>query len=246
MSEARALVAALARMRPRSARPVTAAALVLLALVTKAAVASPETFAVRIDDADSHVCSGFHVADRLVAFAGHCVVKTTYGDPSEQGGELKVTRTARVQFVVMLDDGTKLNGDLVGYSDPVFGGDDWALVRLRGDMPEGWPTAELDCTGAVAATGTRVLSTGYPAANDPQAPTLSEGFVNGRPRVGSGIWRWPLMYLTLPDSQGASGSALQRASDGKVIGIFVATVERQPVWSYAQPIAPICAALHIT
>jgi hypothetical protein len=224
MSDARALVAALARVSARwKPRPyhkfvISPAGLALAALAALAVGASasampdepampalelpapppeppktPESFAVRIgDEGDATFCTGFFVGGKNVAFAGHCVTTMLTGE-----------RVLRSSFKVTLDTDETLTADLVAFSDPVPGGQDWALARLRGAVP---------------------------------------GFVNGATRA-VGPWRHPVVPMTLAVAPGASGSAVQLADSGKVVGIAVGMNGVQPAYSYAQPIAPICWAL---
>lgn len=264
MSDARALVAALARFAARRPRPphskiamsIALAALAALAVAAPASAepdgdplpaapstdlpATPETFTVKIGNEDGDFCTGFYVGRKMVAMAGHCVSRTlvteAFTGPIEK-------RTLIALYTVTLDTGDKLQGDLVGFGDPSFDSDDWALVRLRAPLPTGWEPATLDCSGAELKAGTRVYADGYPAWMKGELNHM-EGFVSGRTKSLPGDkWKHPTTPLTMPVAPGASGSAVRLEDGGAVVGIVVAMHATQTAWSYAQPIKPICDAL---
>lgn len=185
----------------------------------------PNSAVVRlVNEKGNTFCTGFLVASRYIATAGHCLA-----------GHEQDTITA------VGDNGLEIDTQIAVVSDPSGGLADYGLLYMSGLEAVKWKPIPLACNDEPLKEGDRIYVRGYPGTDT--EVVYSEGYIHGAPHVlQNSFWAKPLLHATLPIYKGHSGSPVWD-KDGRVIGILVGLTSVQQSWAYLQPIKAVCAAL---
>ncbi len=168
-------------------------------------------------------CTGFLVAPRYIATAGHCLVDET-------------------DYHAVTDNGIEIDLKPAIVADSDFGMADFALAFMTGLKAEKWKAAPMDCSGEKYPVGTEVYTRGFPGGEDVEI--TSKGFINGALHPDPSNWIRGVYTAQMPVFYGNSGGPVWNAASGEVLGILVGTQPMQRAWSYIQPIKPVCEALN--
>lgn len=179
-----------------------------------------------INEKGGTFCTGFLIAPRYIATAGHCLV-------GEGDNNLRV----------QADNGIIASVSIAAYSDADFGQKDFGLLFMTDLEARKWQPAKLDCSGEVYPVGTAIYTKGFPALSNQEV--YVEGYLSGAPLPEKeGSWTKPVYPAILPIYYGHSGSPVWIKDTGEVFGILVGTEPDQRAYTYIQPIKPICEALN--
>jgi V8-like Glu-specific endopeptidase len=160
-------------------------------------------------------CTGFHLGNGMVATAGHCITKLAFYD-------------------VVLEDGTKLKGSLMLYSNTILGGDDMAVIKIT--PPAHLKELDLWC-GPTPPAGTNVHMIGYPGFYG-----LAEvwGKIAGGKQVYESYWPRGAFKVNISAFGGFSGSPVMATGSDLVLGILVGGLNGQMDLALAVPAYRLC------
>lgn len=96
--------------------------------------------------------------------------------------------------------------------------EDWAIVRVTDDAPEGLSEATLGCTEEIYV-GMPVATMGYPTEHD---RIYLEGYVSGLKPVSGGRGSWNLDFtVDMRVGSGSSGGGLISLDTGDLVGVVI-------------------------
>ena len=160
-------------------------------------------------------CTGFHLGEGMIVTAGHCVTKLN-------------------GYEVILEDGTKLKGDLMFYSNTRNGGDDLAVIRIT--PPDHLKELELWC-GATPPAGTNVHMIGYPGF---YGLAHVWGKIAGGLEIYDGYWWRGAFKINISAFGGFSGSPVMATETDLVLGVLVGGMNGQMDLALAVPAYRLC------